>query len=853
MPLTCTELLGSSGPVAERLGAQSGGFESRPEQAAMAEAVAKALHERGRLLVEAGTGVGKSFAYLVPAILRCVMFGEKVVVATATIALQEQLMAKDIPLLQETLERWDVEQKFPLKAVLAKGRGNYLSTRRLQIASARQDALMHDAESRVSLEQIQQWAYQTHDGTLSSLPQVMRPEVWEHVRSDADNCMGRKCPTYQKCFYQSARRELESANLIVCNHALFFADLALRVRAGASAGGTVRAILPGYDHVVFDEAHTLEDAASEHFGLSLTQARVMRLLRTLFNPRRRKGYLLDKSLLIGEVGSVDRALSLVSEAMHAAEIFFDDLLDLHARHRQGGGRLRTPDAVENPLTPAMHDLALRLRMLKDQVPGEGPASESERFELSSFAKRAQEIGDCAEAMVGQTLRDFVYWVEAEGDAGGPAGSSGPARAVGGRGGRADDDEGDDPPPTAPGVVGGPVFPSAYLPVPGGRPRRRRVTLACAPVDVAAILRKHLFSPEAVVAEAGIDEGGEDPQDQNAAATDELDEPGVHISEADLEAMLDEPPAEADSGPVSGGKARASGTTGGTPPPAARRVGIVLTSATLATRTVTPGGPKEHAETAFAHAMGNLGVDGADTLQLGSPFDYRRQAKVVVDLSVPDPRSTRGNDRPGSGRGAGGRGAGGSQAEGAESFDDALARRVLHHVRATEGGAFVLFTSMATLGAVADRIGGRLKQLGYPMFVQGRDGPRSMMLKGFMESEGGVLLGAASFWQGVDVRGDRLRNVIITRLPFDPPDRPLTQARIERIELTGASAFMQDSLPRAIIKFKQGFGRLIRSKSDTGRVVVLDPRIATARYGRMFIEALPKGVPVEVIDPRAEEF
>ncbi|MBY0261378.1 MAG: hypothetical protein K2Q20_03495, partial [Phycisphaerales bacterium] len=119
--------------------------------------------------------------------------------------------------------------------------------------------------------------------------------------------------------------------------------------------------------------------------------------------------------------------------------------------------------------------------------------------------------------------------------------------------------------------------------------------------------------------------------------------------------------------------------------------------------------------------------------------------------------------------------------------------------------------------------------------------------------GGVLLGAASFWQGVDVRGERLRNVIITRLPFEPPDRPLTQARTERIELTGANAFMQDSLPRAIIKFKQGFGRLIRSKSDTGRVVVLDPRIATARYGRMFIEALPKGVPVEVIDPRREEY
>lgn len=803
----------------------------------MAEAVAKALDGRGRLLVEAGTGVGKSFAYLVPAILRCVSHGEKVVIATATIALQEQLMAKDIPLLQETLERWGVEQKFQLKAVLAKGRGNYLSTRRLQIASSRQDSLMHDAESRISLEQIQQWAYHTQDGTLSSLPQVMRPEVWEHVRSDADNCMGRKCPTYQKCFYQSARRELESANLIVCNHALFFADLALRVRAGAVPGSAARAILPGYDQVVFDEAHTLEDAASEHFGLSLTQARVNRLLRTLFNPRRRKGYLLEKSLLLGETGSVDRALSLVTEAMHAAEVFFDDLLDLQSRHRHGGGRLRTPNAIENPLTPAMHELALRLRLLKDRVPGEGPAMQSERFELASFAKRAQDIGDCADAMVGQTLRDYVYWIEADGDAGGAAGPNVRGGPAIGRGG--DDDDGEEqvgpspsspPTPAAGARPGGPVFPSSYVFGPNGRPRRRRVTLACAPVDVAAILRKHLFSPEAVVADAEVDEGGEDEGDGSHHAGDGDGAEGVHISEEDLEAMLREPE-------TGDGDPEAKPTAG------VRRVGIVLTSATLATRTIAPGAPKEHAETAFAHAMNNLGVDGAETLQLGSPFDYRRQAKVVVDLSVPDPRAGKGAQRP----------------EDGATFEDVLARRVLHHVQSTRGGAFVLFTSMATLWAVADRIGGRLRQLGYPMFVQGRDGPRTMMLKAFMEAEGddgeggGVLLGAASFWQGVDVRGERLRNVIITRLPFEPPDRPLTQARTERIELTGANAFMQDSLPRAIIKFKQGFGRLIRSKSDTGRVVVLDPRIATARYGRMFIEALPKGVPVEVIDPRREEF
>ena len=140
-----------------------------------------------------------------------------------------------------------------------------------------------------------------------------------------------------------------------------------------------------------------------------------------------------------------------------------------------------------------------------------------------------------------------------------------------------------------------------------------------------------------------------------------------------------------------------------------------------------------------------------------------------------------------------------------------------------------------------------------LFRSGRDGSRQQMLKRFLEEENGVLFGAASFWQGVDVRGERLRNVIITRLPFEPPDRPLVQARNERIELTGGNPFMQDSLPRAIIRFKQGFGRLIRSKTDRGQVVILDPRVVTARYGRLFLDALPAGVPVRVVRPEEEEY
>ena len=213
-------------------------------------------------------------------------------------------------------------------------------------------------------------------------------------------------------------------------------------------------------------------------------------------------------------------------------------------------------------------------------------------------------------------------------------------------------------------------------------------------------------------------------------------------------------------------------------------------------------------------------------------------RFVIDRSLGAP--------PGGGNGGGENGGGRNGSGYGGHWAGALADRVLHHIEATDGGAFVLFTSFATLYAVADAIEDPLTRLGIPLYVQGRGGSRSFILERFRENDRSVLLGAASFWQGVDVRGRNLRNVIIARLPFDPPDRPLTQARIERIELRGGNPFLEETIPRAIIRFKQGFGRLVRSATDTGQVVVLDARILTARYGRLFLDALPAGVKPEIV-------
>lgn len=386
--MSSASILGPDGIIARQLS----GYEPRSQQLHMADAVAEAIAQRRHLMVEAGTGVGKSFAYLIPAILAATANKEcRVVVSTHTISLQEQLVHKDIPFLQSVLP-----QQF--NATLVKGRSNYLSLRRLRGAQQRAGALLVEPAAVERLQQIGRWSRTTRDGSRSDLSFQPPPALWDLVESDSGNCLGRGCPDYAKCFYFQARKRMFGAHLLVVNHALFFSDLALR-RQGAN-------LLPDYKVVVFDEAHTLEDVAADHLGLKISRGAIEYLLNKLFHPRTRRG-------LLAFIPSEDAAAQ-TETVRHASERFFAAIRvwaasNRSAPRRTGGGsdslRVREPNIVPDLLSEELRKLGSCLDAVAENLDDE------QQIEFLAVADRARALALSITQWLAQTLEGQVYWID----------------------------------------------------------------------------------------------------------------------------------------------------------------------------------------------------------------------------------------------------------------------------------------------------------------------------------------------------------------------------------------------------------------------------------------------------------
>jgi ATP-dependent DNA helicase DinG len=615
-------------------------YEYRPGQIEMAEAVLRAFEEKRHLIVEAGTGTGKTLAYLVPAIAAATARGSRVIISTGTKNLQEQLMEKDVPFLQQVLPR-----KFT--AAYMKGRSNYACLQRIR--RAENSPVLEGLDELDYFEEVRRWARESQTGDRAEL--VNLPEnlpFWRHIDARSEICVGQKCPDYDACYITRMRQRAMDADIVVVNHHLFFADLALR-------NSEYGQVLPDYSAVIFDEAHQIEDVAAEYFGAQVSSYQLEDLVRDL------------AQIPLTNV-DVNKELTRIAARLTR----FSDNFWMSFREGRGEegrapilpgtfARKRTDGEIEaTPLGEAYLSLDGALERMETTL----DALSEQPLEGENLLRRIRQIRFDLQFIVAGDERAFVYWMERRG---------------------------------------------------------RGLFLRASPIDVSSLLQDKLFE---------------------------------------------------------------------------RVETVVLTSATLA----SAGN--------FNFIRERLGLTEADELVAPSGYDYESQAVLYLPQRMPDPRSPQ--------------------------FADAAAEEVINILNATEGRAFVLSTSFAGMKALYERVAGRVD---FPCFLQGT-ASKAGLLEKFRATPNAVLFATSSFWQGVDVRGQQLSCVIIDKLPFAVPSDPVVAARQRYIDDQGGSSFYEYSVPQAIISLKQGLGRLIRATTDRGVLAVLDPRLRTKAYGRLFLESLP---------------
>lgn len=696
---TLVKIIQPTGSVAKELS----GYEERPQQESMIRDVVQAFNEDKVAIIEAGTGTGKTLAYLLPAIHWSIQNKERVVVSTNTINLQEQLIKKDIPFLQKILEKTFI-------AVLVKGRSNYACLRKVHDIISEFDLLSDEGE-KDELKQLIDWAKNSKDGSKADLAYIPREQVWEKIGSESDTCTRSRCHFFRDCFVNKARRAAARANILVVNHHLLFADLAIRYQLGSI---NEAAVLPPYERIIFDEAHHLEDVATHYFGDRITRAGILRILSRLHREQKSllKGHLHTAlHQLYRKMGLVEPELtkkidSMITERLVPELISLQDgtheLMDniyervkLYASDIQSEEvKLRLlPEAsqaviIDSGLSPLIKEYTISLFDFADGLlklialleRAQQQAKEewySNIIEIKAQAERLKSAAAIIEEVLFQEDEDKIRWIEVR---------------------------------------------------PGYR-NRNIVRFMCSPLDISHMMQQAVYD-------------------------------------------------------VFGS--------------------IVMTSATLTV------------EKKFDFLCQRIGLQQVPSHRriesaLPAPFDYEKQAIVCVPLDIPDPSS--------------------------KSYAAELVKLVYRALTISNGRAFVLFTSYGLLNIVHRQLAESLQMLGITPLKQGNEN-RHELLARFRRDKNSVLFATDSFWEGVDVEGEALENVIITKLPFKVPNEPIVEARYESIERNGGNPFMDYAVPLAVLKFKQGFGRLIRRKTDRGSVMIFDNRMMRKNYGKRFLNSLP---------------
>ncbi|MFZ3173234.1 MAG: ATP-dependent DNA helicase DinG [Carboxydocellales bacterium] len=677
------------------------GYENRIQQVMMVEAVTSALLGDKFLLMEAGTGTGKSLAYLVPVLYWAASNQQKVVVATHTINLQEQLWEKDIPLLKDIMP-------FELKAALLKGRNNYICLRRWNSFFARRKEYSL-LESSFALR-VSSWLRVTPTGDKAELNLYGKDnEGWIQVEAERDSCLGPQCSMFQKdCFLMKAKRNAEGAQLLIANHSLVFSDIK-----------TENKVLPAYNYLVLDEAHQIEDAATEHLGLNLSQRTIGRFLNGLSRPQGEGtstgmlgGLKLRQGKFQARLGSkdflnfeqhLDQAIKLIHSVREESKLLFDlveqfmELINGQGRNASGYRkvvRLRE-EYRELACWPALetcqHNVCVRLITIGEYL-GQMAAildryqnvNETELLEdikvLTGQAQSALDTGKAIQFILNGNDQNYVCWLEKD-----------------------------------------------------EHQEWINIVLKAAPIQVGPLLQEKLFN---------------------------------------------------------------------------EKKAVIMTSATLTV------------EGDFSHFIERVGLNLTDPgrllcKQVDSPFAFEEQALLCICRDLPSP----------------------SEVADAE-YGELIAPLIRDLALVTQGKTLVLFTSHKMLKDVYWRVRPQLEEQGICVLGHGIDGSRVRLVEEFRESPKAVLFGANSFWEGVDLPGDVLRSVVIVKIPFVPPTLPTVEARLENLRNAKKNSFQQLSLPQAVLRLKQGFGRLIRTQQDFGVVVILDNRLLGKRYGAKFLRSLP---------------